>query len=45
MTEHLFHDTVIRLKYMAMDDFPCHLVFMERTVDDFNHGWINDVLT
>ena len=38
MMEHFFHDTIMRTKYMAMDEFPGHGVFVEITVDDWSRG-------
>ena len=38
MTENFFHDTIIRVKYTAMNEISLHWVFVEKTVDDWNHG-------
>ena len=44
MKSHCFHDTVRRVKDMAMNELPGRGVFFERTVDDWIHGY-NDAVT
>ena len=38
MMSHCFHDTVIRVKYTAMDEFPGKEVSIEITIGDWSYG-------